>query len=1363
MRNDIPNDNASNFGARVRETLMTYLGKQGDPLDRGVTLRDLVDSGFASLSNLRFGGGSAPLVAGTAITESYVSDLTPPPIPTGFTANAAISNIVIECDDPNYTQGHGHLRSHVYGATRTGNAAQPVFADAVEITQFAGAVTSYSTNPATEWHLWIKWESVDGVLSVSPAGGTNGVVVTTGQDVSKLLSALTGKLKSEQLYADLGARINLIDASATTVNSVAWQVAQEAAARATAITNETNARTAAISAEATSRANALTNEASARAQAILDEAAARATADSSLQTQINTLSAASSGDLGTLIAAVQEEQTARANADTAEATARSTLATQLRGAYEGSDPSVLSTGIIYNERQTRITAEGAISSTVSALTSTVNNNYTTLNSAIVSEQTTRANADTALTTSFNSLSATVGTKTRTFSQATAPTATATGDIWFDTSDGNKAHRWNGTAWAATDDTRIANSAAAITAEQTARATADTALATSITQLTSTVTTNKDSMDASVTTLNSAITSEASTRASADTTLTNSINTLTSTVTNNYTTLNAAITNEASTRASADTAAASTVTALTSTVNTKNRTFNQSTTPTATATGDLWFDTGNGNKAYRWDGTTWVATDDTRIAANTAAITSEANTRATADTALSNTISTLSATVTGNYNTLNAAITSEATTRANADSAVSSTLSTVSATASSKNRTFYEAAAPTASAVGDLWFKTSDNNKAFRWDGTNWVATDDARIAANAAAIVTEQTARADAVSALANTVSTLGTTVTNNNNTLTAAIASEATARSGADSSLATSISTLTSTVNNNNANLTSAIQTEATTRADAVTTLSNSITTLQSTVNGNTAAISTESATRASVDGGLLAQYTVKTDLNGYVSGFGLASTLNNGTPSSTFAIRADAFYIASPTGPGVTPTMPFIVRTSPTVINGETIPAGVYITDGYIQNGTITNAKIANATIDDAKVASLSVAKLTAGSVKVGEYIQSSNFVSGTSGWYISGSGAAEFGSASIRGQLVASQIDSRGLTIKAADGTVILSAGASLAASAYSGNVTGTINGTAAATVVDTANSASTTASAAATAASTAQTTANTAVTNASAAAAAAAAAQTAADAKLAKAGAQVLTGPVSLNAASAITVGTPALDSVVGHNGFYIGSTGIVGTKDGAATFSLDNSGNAIFKGNLTGASGTFSGSLQVGSAPAISGDTMTGAGAKINTDGTFALGNSTTNISYNGTQMSLNGNVVATANINNNAVTNTVSAFTAGFISDTSGTELTAQSAGITSTGKSIFISFTSQANGAVVSTGEGTQDVFSPAFRVYRGSTLVYGPVFSGAFSFTDTPAAGTYVYSVKFTRAFSDAIFAGSNTAVACSNRSLILLETKK
>lgn len=1099
MRNDIPSDSASNFGARVRETLMTYLGKQGDPLDRGVTLRDLVDSGFASVSNFQFGGGSAPLIAGPSVTDTYVVDLTPPPTPTGFTATAAITSIIIECDDPVYTQGHGHRISRIYGATRSGSAPQPVFADAVEITQFAGAVTSYATNPATEWHLWIKWESVDGILSASPAGGTNGFVVTTGQDVAKLLEALNGELTEAQLYTTLGDRINLIDASASTTNSVAWRVAQEATARATA-----------ISAEATTRANAITNEASARTQAILNEASARATADSALQTQINTLSAASSGDFGELLAAIQEEQTARTNADTAEATARSTLATQLRGSYTGTDPSVLSTGIIYNERQSRITAEGVISTAVSALTSTVDTNYTTLNSAITSEQTTRANADTALTTNFNSLSATVGTKTRTFSQGTAPTATATGDLWFDTSDNNKAHRWNGTTWVATDDSRIATSAAAITAEQSARATADTALSTSITQLTATVTTNKNSADASLTTLNSAITSEASTRASADTTLTNSINSLTSTVTGNYNTLNAAITSEASTRASADSAAATTVSNLTSTVNTKNRTYYQASAPSAGLTvGDLWFDNDDNNKAYRWDGSTWVAADDARISANTAAITSEASTRATADTALSNTITTLSSTVTGNYNTLNSAITTEASTRASADTA-------------------------------------------------------------------------------------------------------------------------------------------------------LSNSITTLQSTVNGNTAAITTEATTRASVDGGLLAQYTVKTDTNGYVSGFGLASTVNNGTPSSTFSVRADAFYIASPSGPGITPTMPFIVRTTGTTIGGVSVPAGVYITDGYIQNGTITNAKIANLAVDSAKISSLSADKITAGSISVGQYVQSSNYVAGSAGWKIDGNGAAEFGAASIRGQLVASQINSAGLSIYATDGSVLLSAGSSVAASSFGGNVTGSVAGTAASTVVNTANNAASaastaqstansaastastaqsTATAASTAASNAQSTANTANntantanSTANAAATAAANAQAAADAKLARSGAQILTGPVTLNAASAITVGTPALNGQAGANGFYIGSTGIVGTQNGVTTFALDNAGNATFKGNLTGASGTFGGTLAVGSSPAISGTTMSGSGAIINSGGTFAIGSATANITFTGGALRLNGNVVDIENL-----------------------------------------------------------------------------------------------------------------------------------
>jgi hypothetical protein len=91
---------------------------------------------------------------------------------------------------------------------------------------------------------------------------------------------------------------------------------------------------------------------------------------------------------------------------------------------------------------------------------------------------------------------------------------------------------------------------------------------------------------------------------------------------------------------------------------------------------------------------------------------------------------------------------------------------------------------------------------------------------------------------------------------------------------------------------------------------------------------------------------------------------------------------------------------------------------------------------------------------------------------------------------------------------------------------------------------------------------------------------------------------------------------ATPSTWGTAGYYISRT----------------TGTAIL--NNLGARGT----LQSGSSPAVSGTTMTGAGGVINSSGTFALGNSTTNISYNGSQMTLNGNVVSTQNINPFGVT-----------------------------------------------------------------------------------------------------------------------------
>lgn len=103
----------------------------------------------------------------------------------------------------------------------------------------------------------------------------------------------------------------------------------------------------------------------------------------------------------------------------------------------------------------------------------------------------------------------------------------------------------------------------------------------------------------------------------------------------------------------------------------------------------------------------------------------------------------------------AAITAEQIARADADTALTTQVSNVEAVANSRNRTFSQDTAPQSQIAGDIWYKTDDNNRPYRWNGTAWVLTDDTRIAQNTAAITTEQTARADADSALAGDIATV--------------------------------------------------------------------------------------------------------------------------------------------------------------------------------------------------------------------------------------------------------------------------------------------------------------------------------------------------------------------------------------------------------------------------------------------------------------------------------------------------------------------------------------------------------------------------------------------------------------------------------
>ena len=159
-------------------------------------------------------------------------------------------------------------------------------------------------------------------------------------------------------------------------------------------------------------------------------------------------------------------------------------------------------------------------------------------------------------------------------------------------------------------------------------------------------------------------------------------------------------------------------------------------------------------------------------------------------------------------------------------------------------------------------------------------------------------------------------------------------------------------------------VETNASNAASATTTITSRL----NNFGGAGVSIETNASTTANNVTGLQGQYTVKIDNNGYVSGFGLASTPVNGTPFSDFIIRADRFAISSPSGPSIAPVTPFIVTTTSSVIDGTTVPAGVYIKSATILDGAITTAKIKDLAVDDAKITSLDAEKITTGFLDAG-----------------------------------------------------------------------------------------------------------------------------------------------------------------------------------------------------------------------------------------------------------------------------------------------------------------------------------------------------------------------------------------------------------
>ncbi len=150
---------------------------------------------------------------------------------------------------------------------------------------------------------------------------------------------------------------------------------------------------------------------------------------------------------------------------------------------------------------------------------------------------------------------------------------------------------------------------------------------------------------------------------------------------------------------------------------KIESFYQATMPTGSE-GDLWIDTDDGNKLYRHNGITFIEVQDDGIST---AIVAASDAQATADGKVTTFVSTSSPTAESIGDLWIDSDDNNKLYRWSGSAWVlvrDSGIAAAQTTADSKVKTFTSETAPTADSLGDLWFKAS-TGELRRWNGTAW--------------------------------------------------------------------------------------------------------------------------------------------------------------------------------------------------------------------------------------------------------------------------------------------------------------------------------------------------------------------------------------------------------------------------------------------------------------------------------------------------------------------------------------------------------------------------------------------------------------------------------------------------------------------
>ncbi|CAM0031644.1 tail fiber protein [Vibrio phage D80] len=626
------------------ENIEILNGARGSGLDRAVLLRDLVDLGLAG--TVKTSGGKVRPVTGTPGTGTPGGGTSPTPdptvedpvAPTGVYASGGFSNILIAWDSPGYK---GHAYANIY------RSATDDYSQAVAISQTAANLYSDTVAVGATWYYWIRFVNKND--KEGPIQSTNGVKGTTSAAIGDILDQLKGEIDEtfftpvfntrlddtdkdiQQLFGDVTNIDNKFtdkfvqvedqfvefDGKFVDVNSIIDELKEAGEIIAEA------AMSAAVGVE-------IESDTRRKITARIEEK----------QRTIITDQIAMAEDIKTVTATVDDNKaqisinnTALVELDKDTKEAVKTITERLDTQQSNIDDNKAS---ITNQQQTLVSVQdsvnkntGEIDATkqdVQAVTTRLDKQQSEIDdnkATITTQQQTIITIDGKVTGNADDIKDTAD-KVEVITQRVDTLTSEVGD--------NKAQISQTQQTLITIDGKVTDNEKEI---------GDNAKSIQV------VTTRIDQQQSEIDSNKATITSQSQTIIKID-----------GEVQKNKADVEKAITAASNAQATADG---------------KIDTFFQDSHPANASSGDIWFDTNDGNKQYIYHNGAWIVAQDTAIGD---AILAAAGAQATAD---------------------------------------------------GKIETFYQPDAPTASAKGDLWVDTDDKNKLYRWSGSAWVDIHDQNI------------------------------------------------------------------------------------------------------------------------------------------------------------------------------------------------------------------------------------------------------------------------------------------------------------------------------------------------------------------------------------------------------------------------------------------------------------------------------------------------------------------------------------------------------------------------------------------------------------------------------------------------------------